>query len=121
MTSGGNVPPRIPGACRDMPILNLLGILSCSRSLDHVTQETPYWSSYFTSTFIVLVTEPPILNAYNKTDVILRLPNGKRIRDMRWLSVWCRRFTNMLNGEKCDIHLKELCVVSPPAPVTLEL
>ncbi|XP_046668764.1 protein Skeletor, isoforms B/C [Homalodisca vitripennis] len=37
--------------------------------------------------------EPPILNAYNKTDVILRLPNGKRIRDMRWLSVWCRRFT----------------------------
>ncbi|XP_054266957.1 protein Skeletor, isoforms B/C isoform X2 [Macrosteles quadrilineatus] len=37
--------------------------------------------------------DPPILNAYNKTDVILRLPNGKRIRDLKWLSVWCRRFT----------------------------
>ncbi|XP_044743413.1 protein Skeletor, isoforms B/C [Chrysoperla carnea] len=37
--------------------------------------------------------EPPILRAHNSTDVILRLPMGKRIRDIRWLSVWCRRFT----------------------------
>ncbi|CAH0554651.1 unnamed protein product [Brassicogethes aeneus] len=37
--------------------------------------------------------DPPQLSAYNNTDVILRLPNGKRIRDIRWLSVWCRRFT----------------------------
>ncbi|XP_077296640.1 protein Skeletor, isoforms B/C [Arctopsyche grandis] len=37
--------------------------------------------------------EPPILNAHNNTDVILRLPMGRRMRDIRWLSVWCRRFT----------------------------
>ncbi|XP_030759313.1 protein Skeletor, isoforms B/C [Sitophilus oryzae] len=36
--------------------------------------------------------DPP-LKAHNNTDIILRLPNGKRIRDIRWLSVWCRRFT----------------------------
>lgn len=37
--------------------------------------------------------DPPVLGAYRNADVILRLPNGKRIRDIRWLSVWCRRFT----------------------------
>ncbi|XP_054005664.1 protein Skeletor, isoforms B/C isoform X1 [Hylaeus anthracinus] len=37
--------------------------------------------------------EPPVLQAYNNTDIILRLPDGKRIRDINWLSVWCRRFT----------------------------
>ncbi|XP_074032927.1 protein Skeletor, isoforms B/C isoform X2 [Leptinotarsa decemlineata] len=37
--------------------------------------------------------DPPVLRAYNNTDIILRLPLGKRIRDIRWLSVWCRRFT----------------------------
>ncbi|XP_060527582.1 protein Skeletor, isoforms B/C isoform X2 [Cylas formicarius] len=37
--------------------------------------------------------DPPVLKAHNNTDIILRLPNGKRIRDIRWLSVWCRRFT----------------------------
>ncbi|XP_037029296.1 protein Skeletor, isoforms B/C isoform X1 [Bradysia coprophila] len=36
---------------------------------------------------------PPILQAYHNADIILRLPMGKRIRDIRWLSVWCRRFT----------------------------
>ncbi|CAH1121732.1 unnamed protein product [Ceutorhynchus assimilis] len=37
--------------------------------------------------------EPPVLKAHNNSDIILRLPMGKRIRDIRWLSVWCRRFT----------------------------
>ncbi|XP_012542491.1 protein Skeletor, isoforms B/C [Monomorium pharaonis] len=37
--------------------------------------------------------DPRVLEAYNYTDIILRLPGGKRIRDIRWLSVWCRRFT----------------------------
>ncbi|KAL5284543.1 hypothetical protein ACFFRR_006683 [Megaselia abdita] len=37
--------------------------------------------------------DPPVLQAHNYTDIILRLPMGKRIRDIRWLSVWCRRFT----------------------------
>lgn len=37
--------------------------------------------------------DPPILQAHNNTDIILRLPMGKRIKDIRWLSVWCRRFT----------------------------
>ncbi|KAF6210117.1 hypothetical protein GE061_015873 [Apolygus lucorum] len=37
--------------------------------------------------------DPPVLRAYNKTDVILKLPPGKKLRDIKWLSVWCRRFT----------------------------
>lgn len=37
--------------------------------------------------------DPPVLKAFNNSDVVLRLPMGKRIRDIRWLSVWCRRFT----------------------------
>lgn len=37
--------------------------------------------------------DPRVLGAYNYTDIILRLPGGKRIRDIKWLSVWCRRFT----------------------------
>ncbi|XP_014468058.1 PREDICTED: protein Skeletor, isoforms B/C isoform X2 [Dinoponera quadriceps] len=37
--------------------------------------------------------DPQVLGAYNYTDIILRLPGGKRIRDIKWLSVWCRRFT----------------------------
>ncbi|XP_075210705.1 protein Skeletor, isoforms B/C [Lycorma delicatula] len=37
--------------------------------------------------------DPPVLEKFNRQDVILRLPLGKRIRDIKWLSVWCRRFT----------------------------
>lgn len=37
--------------------------------------------------------DPPVLRAHNSTNIILRLPMGRRIRDIRWLSVWCRRFT----------------------------
>ncbi|XP_048486593.1 protein Skeletor, isoforms B/C isoform X3 [Plutella xylostella] len=37
--------------------------------------------------------EPPILQAHSGTDILLRLPAGKRLRDIKWLSVWCRRFT----------------------------
>ncbi|BES96550.1 Electron transfer DM13 [Nesidiocoris tenuis] len=37
--------------------------------------------------------DPPVLRAYNKTDVILKLPPGRKLRDIKWLSVWCRRFT----------------------------
>nr|CAD7393954.1 unnamed protein product [Timema cristinae] len=37
--------------------------------------------------------DPPVLSAFKNKDVILRLPLGTKIRDIRWLSVWCRRFT----------------------------
>nr|CAD7440551.1 unnamed protein product [Timema bartmani] len=38
-------------------------------------------------------TDPPVLSAFKNKDVILRLPLGTKIRDIKWLSVWCRRFT----------------------------
>ncbi|KAI9579131.1 hypothetical protein GQX74_014748 [Glossina fuscipes] len=47
-----------------------------------------------------IVSDPPILKAHNNTDIILRLPMGKRIKDIRWLSVWCRRFTKALWTKK---------------------
>lgn len=37
--------------------------------------------------------DPPVLRAYNRTDLFLRLPLGMKLKDIRWLSVWCRRFT----------------------------
>ncbi|XP_043803770.1 protein Skeletor, isoforms B/C isoform X2 [Apis laboriosa] len=39
------------------------------------------------------IRDPVVLQSYNYTDIILKLPDGKRIRDIKWLSVWCRRFT----------------------------
>lgn len=37
--------------------------------------------------------DPPILGRYENESVILKLKDGLKIRDIRWLSVWCRRFT----------------------------
>ncbi|KAF4533163.1 hypothetical protein B566_EDAN001705 [Ephemera danica] len=37
--------------------------------------------------------DPPVLPAFNNVDIILHLPFGKRLKDIKWLSVWCRRFT----------------------------
>ncbi|KAL0861171.1 hypothetical protein ABMA27_009654 [Loxostege sticticalis] len=37
--------------------------------------------------------DPPILTAHSNSDILLRLPGGTRLRDIKWLSVWCRRFT----------------------------
>ncbi|XP_052745057.1 protein Skeletor, isoforms B/C [Bicyclus anynana] len=37
--------------------------------------------------------DPPVLTAHTNSDILLRLPGGKRLRDIRWISVWCRRFT----------------------------
>ncbi|XP_028028107.1 protein Skeletor, isoforms B/C isoform X2 [Bombyx mandarina] len=37
--------------------------------------------------------DPPILSAHSNTDILLKLPAGKRLRDIKWISVWCRRFT----------------------------
>lgn len=57
-------------------------------------QSRPFSSIYFMNYFhYISYREPPVLQAHNYTDIILRLPMGKRIRDIRWLSVWCRRFT----------------------------
>jgi hypothetical protein len=49
-----------------------------------------HWRNWYCPSFY---RDPPVLKAFNNTDVLLRLPMGKRIRDIRWLSVWCRRFT----------------------------
>ncbi|RWS07336.1 Protein Skeletor:-like isoforms D/E [Dinothrombium tinctorium] len=33
------------------------------------------------------------LNAYNNQNVILKLPDGRKIKDIRWIAVWCRLYT----------------------------
>ncbi|XP_067142966.1 protein Skeletor, isoforms B/C-like isoform X2 [Centruroides vittatus] len=33
-----------------------------------------------------------VLKQYNKQDIIISLPDGKTIKDIKWLSVWCRMF-----------------------------
>ncbi|KAG6456816.1 hypothetical protein O3G_MSEX009952 [Manduca sexta] len=52
----------------------------------------PYPEDYDTSK------DPPILLAHSNSDILLRLPAGKRLRDIKWLSVWCRRFTRLAHG-----------------------
>ena len=37
--------------------------------------------------------EPPYLQRMKNEDVLLKLPHGMKMRDVRWLSIWCRRFT----------------------------
>ncbi|CAG0886547.1 unnamed protein product, partial [Cyprideis torosa] len=37
--------------------------------------------------------EVPILNRYQGENIILNLPKGIKIKDITWISVWCRRFT----------------------------
>jgi hypothetical protein len=32
------------------------------------------------------------LGAYSNQNIVLRLPEGKTLRDIKWLSVWCREF-----------------------------
>lgn len=55
-------------------------------------------TEYYLTQIVFGSRDPPILKAYSNHDVILRLPPGKRIRDIKWLSVWCRRFTvSLLN------------------------
>ncbi|KAL4706946.1 hypothetical protein ACJJTC_005215 [Scirpophaga incertulas] len=46
----------------------------------------PYPEDYITR-------DPPILMAHSNSDILLRLPGGKRLKDIKWISVWCRRFT----------------------------
>ncbi|XP_076280372.1 protein Skeletor, isoforms B/C isoform X1 [Lasioglossum baleicum] len=41
--------------------------------------------------------DPEKLGAYNNADVLLELPAGKKLRDMSWLSVWCKRFAMSLD------------------------
>lgn len=43
--------------------------------------------------FVFFRREPPPLQTHNNSNIILRLPAGKRTKDIKWLSVWCRRFT----------------------------
>lgn len=32
------------------------------------------------------------MGAYSNQNIVLRLPEGKTLRDIKWLSVWCREF-----------------------------
>ncbi|XP_065222877.1 protein Skeletor, isoforms B/C [Planococcus citri] len=37
--------------------------------------------------------EPAVLKAHEGSAIILKLPDGRKIKEFKWLSVWCRRFT----------------------------
>ena len=32
------------------------------------------------------------LSAYKNQNVLLKLPDGKKLRDIKWIAVWCRKF-----------------------------
>ena len=32
------------------------------------------------------------LKAYRNADIVLKLPQGKSLLDIKWLSIWCRRY-----------------------------
>jgi hypothetical protein len=33
------------------------------------------------------------LSPYKDQNILLKLPDGKKLKDIRWLAVWCRKFT----------------------------
>ncbi|GBP44118.1 hypothetical protein EVAR_81439_1 [Eumeta japonica] len=37
--------------------------------------------------------DPPTLKQHTSSDILLRLPGGRKLKHIKWLSVWCRRFT----------------------------
>ena len=41
----------------------------------------------------IKTSSPPVLRRSDGEDVLLKLPLGIKVRDLKWLSVWCRRFT----------------------------
>lgn len=48
--------------------------------------------------------EPPVLGRYDNKDVLLKLPLGVKVRDLRWLSVWCRRFAVNIVDLRLRLH-----------------
>ena len=54
--------------------------------------------------------EPPFLQRMKNEDVLLKLPHGMKMRDVRWLSIWCRRFTVNYG----DVYLPENIQIPRP-------
>lgn len=73
--------------CRRRLALNIVALQQVSHALILLS------ALHLFNNILSFCRDPPVLRAFNNTDVILRLPMGKRIRDIKWLSVWCRRFT----------------------------
>ncbi len=48
-----------------------------------------------------------MLGRHENQDVLLKLPVGQKVRDLRWLSVWCRRFTVIPNLKHMLIECKD--------------
>ncbi|CAK1540895.1 unnamed protein product [Leptosia nina] len=62
--------------------------------------------------------DPPVLSAHSNSDILLRLPGGKRLRDIKWISVWCRRFTFFTKKKPYKnicIGQFRRCLCPPPA------
>jgi len=87
-------------------IYELLRLGYCNRNLNDVFWGFESWvlkngtkynhillRYYNTGSMLLFHREPPPLQTHNNSNIILRLPGGKRIKDIKWLSVWCRRFT----------------------------
>ncbi|XP_059352990.1 protein Skeletor, isoforms B/C-like isoform X2 [Daphnia carinata] len=57
--------------------------------------------------------EAPVLGRYDNKDILLKLPLGVKVRDLRWLSVWCRRFAVDFGSVQFPVDL------DPPKPRVL--
>ena len=59
-----------------------------------------YENSYFCIDYIINIfligttgVEVPSLKKMKNKDVLLTLPGTLKVRDIKWLSIWCKRFT----------------------------
>ena len=50
-------------------------------------------SGKYSSKWIIPQNDQPPLGKMTNENVLLKLPNSLRVTDIRWLSVWCTRFT----------------------------
>lgn len=92
-----------------------------SFSFDGLAADTYFWSSVLSlkpsgqDGFIVPdekgSTKP--LERYVSKDVVLRLPEGKTLREINWLSIWSRQMQTSL----ADIHISRQLVIPRPLEI----
>lgn len=90
-------------------------------SFDGLAPDTYFWSSVLSSkpsaqdSFIVPdekgSTKP--LERYVEKDVVLRLPEGKTLREINWLSIWSRQMQTSL----ADIHISRQLIIPRPLEI----
>ena len=66
-------------------------------------------------------TSAPVLGRSDDEQIALKLPSNMKVGDLKWISVWCRRFTvdfgNLIFPDNLDLPTSEKQLPHPLVPV----